>query len=159
MLHSLDVMCISQNSLLLILTHWGRVTHICVGEQTIIGSDNGFNWQVPSHYLNQCWNIVIWILGNKLQSNLNRNLYIFIQENAFENAVWKMVATLSRPQCVNSLWSNTITAPVQRPWKIWLKSNFMVCNVPTWLVVSPSICHQFTTAVLLGDNNKIGMLF
>ena len=25
------------------LTHWGRVTHICVGELTIIGSDNGFS--------------------------------------------------------------------------------------------------------------------
>ena len=23
------------------LTHWGRVTHICVGNLTIIGSDNG----------------------------------------------------------------------------------------------------------------------
>ena len=23
------------------LTHWGRVTHICVGKLTIIGSDNG----------------------------------------------------------------------------------------------------------------------
>ena len=25
------------------LTHWGRVTHICVGEQTIIASDNGLS--------------------------------------------------------------------------------------------------------------------
>ena len=25
------------------LTHWGRVTHICVGNQTIIGSDNGMS--------------------------------------------------------------------------------------------------------------------
>ena len=24
-------------------THWGRVTHICVGKQTIIGSDNGLS--------------------------------------------------------------------------------------------------------------------
>ena len=26
-----------------ILTHWGRVTHICVGKSTIIGSDNGLS--------------------------------------------------------------------------------------------------------------------
>ena len=26
-----------------LLTHWGRVTHICVGKQTIIGSDNGLS--------------------------------------------------------------------------------------------------------------------
>ena len=25
------------------LTHWGRVTHICVGKSTIIGSDNGLS--------------------------------------------------------------------------------------------------------------------
>ena len=40
----------------------------------------------------QCWNIVSLTLGNKLQWNLNRNEYIFIQENAFENVVWKMAA-------------------------------------------------------------------
>ena len=27
----------------LIFTHWGRVTHICVSELTIIGSDNGLS--------------------------------------------------------------------------------------------------------------------
>ena len=26
-----------------VLTHWGRVTHICVGYLTIIGSDNGLS--------------------------------------------------------------------------------------------------------------------
>ena len=26
-----------------ILTHWGRVTHICVGKSTTIGSDNGLS--------------------------------------------------------------------------------------------------------------------
>ena len=57
-------------------------------------------WSAPSHYLNQGWNIVNLTLGNKLQWNLNRSLYIFIQENAFESVVWKMVAILSRPQCV-----------------------------------------------------------
>ena len=25
------------------LTHWGRVTHICVVKQTVIGSDNGLS--------------------------------------------------------------------------------------------------------------------
>ena len=78
-------------------THWRRVTHICVGNLTIIGSDNGLS---PSHYLNQCWNIVNWTLRNKLQWNINRNSYIFIQENAFKNIIWKKAAILSRPRCV-----------------------------------------------------------
>ena len=55
----------------------------------------------PSHYLNQCCNVINGTLGNKLQWNLYQNSYIFIQENAFENVVWKMAAILSRPQTVN----------------------------------------------------------
>ena len=80
------------------LTHWGRVTHICISKIAIVGSDNGLA-PARRHYLNQCWNIVNWTLGNKFQWNLNRNLYTFIQENVFEN-VWKMAAILSWPQCV-----------------------------------------------------------
>ena len=83
------------------LTHWGWVTHICIGNLTIIGSYNGLT--VPSHYLNQCWNVVNWTLRNKLQWNFNSNSSIFIQENAFENVVWEMSAILSQPQCVNTL--------------------------------------------------------
>ena len=48
----------------------------------------------------QCCDIVNWTPRNKLQWNLNQNLYTFIQENAFENVVWKIVAILSGPQCV-----------------------------------------------------------
>ena len=80
------------------LTNWGRVTHICVSNLTIIGSDYGLS--APSHYLNQCWNFVYWTLRNKLQWNFNWNSNIFIQENAFESVVWEMAAILSRPQCV-----------------------------------------------------------
>ena len=51
------------------LTHLGQVMHICVCKLA---------WQGPIHYLNQCWNIVNWTLGNKLRWILNRYLYIFI---------------------------------------------------------------------------------
>ena len=72
------------------LTLWGLVTHICISKLTFIGSDKGLlPGAPPSYYLNLYWNIVNWTLGNKLQWTLNRNLYIFIQENAFENDVWK----------------------------------------------------------------------
>ena len=55
----------------------------------------------PSHYLNQCWNIVNWNLRNKLQWNFNRNSNIFIQEYALDNVVCEMASILSRPQCVD----------------------------------------------------------
>ena len=65
-----------------------------------------------SHYQNQGWGIIIWTPRNKFQWHLNRNSYIFIQENEFENIVWKMTVIWSRPQCVNIccfwiLWENT----------------------------------------------------
>ena len=78
--------------------------HICVSKITIIGSDNGLSFgRRQAIICTQCWNNVSSTLGNKLQWNLNRNLYIFIQENAFENVVWKMAAILSRSQCVKVL--------------------------------------------------------
>ena len=78
------------------LTHWGRVTHLCVDELTITGSDNGF---APIHHMNQYCNIVIWTLTNKLRWNLNGNSYIFSEEDAFENVVRKIATILSWPQC------------------------------------------------------------
>ena len=75
------------------LSHLGRVTHICVSKLSILGS---------SHYLNQCWHIVNLTLGNKLQWNLNRNWYVFFQENAFENVVWKMAAICLGLNVLNS---------------------------------------------------------
>ena len=75
---------------------------MCISKLTIIGSDKWLvAWRAPSCYLNQCWNIVSWTLGNKLQWIFHQNWYIFIQENPFEYVVWKMAAILSRLQCVN----------------------------------------------------------
>ena len=92
------------------LTYWGRVTHICVGNLIII--DSGVPpWSVPSHYLNQSWNIANWTHGNQLQWDFNRHLNNHLGENAFENVVCEMTAILSRPQCVLKLWSHTIRDP------------------------------------------------
>ena len=89
-----------------LLVNWDRVTHICVGKLTIIGSDNGL-----SHGRCQA---IIWtnagiLLTGPLGTNVSdQNLYIFIQENAFKNVVWKMAATLSHPQCVNCAYAKNI---------------------------------------------------
>ena len=84
------------------LTHWSRVTHICVSKLTIIGSDNGLS-PAGAKPLFQWWNIVNSNLLNTFQWNRKRNSYIFIQENTFENVVLEMAAILSRPQCVKPL--------------------------------------------------------
>ena len=46
---------------------------------------------------------ILWIRPlEKISEIFNQNPYIFIQENAIQNVVWKMAAILSRPQCVNT---------------------------------------------------------
>ena len=78
------------------LTHWGRVTHICVGKLIITGSDNGLS---PDRRQAIIWTnarvLPIWPLG--------KNTAIFIDENARETVVCEMASILSRPQCVNSV--------------------------------------------------------
>ena len=52
--------------MIMIITHWSRVTHICVSKLTTIGSYNGLS---PGR--RQA--IVDWTIDNKLQWNHNRN--------------------------------------------------------------------------------------
>ena len=82
-------------------THWGRVTHICAGNLTLIGSDNGLS---PGQRQAIIWTnagiLLIPNLGTNFSEIFIKNSYIFIQENARENVVWKMLAILSRVQCV-----------------------------------------------------------
>ena len=48
------------------------------------------------------------LIGNIFHWNLNRNLYIFIQENAFENDLWKMATICLGLNVLNVYFSTTI---------------------------------------------------
>ena len=54
-----------------VLTHWGRVMHICVGKLTIIGSDNGLS---PGRRQAIIWTnaglLLIWPLGTNFSEFL-----------------------------------------------------------------------------------------
>ena len=79
-----------------VLAHWGRVTHICVGNLTIIGSDNG---------LSPTSQAIIWTNAGILSTeqfgtNFSKILYILLKI-----CVWKCRLQngghLPRPQFVN----------------------------------------------------------
>ena len=76
--------------------------HICVSKLTIIGSDNGLS---PDRHQAMIWTddgiLLIGPLGTSFSEILIEIHAFFIQENAFENVVWKMAAILFQPQCVN----------------------------------------------------------
>ena len=53
------------------LTHWGRVTHICVGKLTIIGSDNGLS---PERRQAMIWTSAGLLLIGPLGTNFSEIL-------------------------------------------------------------------------------------
>ena len=73
---------------------------MCVSKVTTIGSDNGLSpgWRHVIVWTNA--EILLIEPWRKNQWSIYRNWDIFIQENAFENVLWKMAAILSRLQGV-----------------------------------------------------------
>ena len=106
-----------------ILTHWGRMTHICVSKLTVIGSNNGLS---PSRRHAIIWTNAGILLIGPLGTNFNEvfiEIHTFsFKKNPFENVVWKMASISSRPQCVKSLivcliWHTLYFTP-SFPWRI-----------------------------------------
>ena len=85
------------------LTHWGRVTHVCVAKLTIIGSDNGLS---PSRCQAIIWiNAGILLIGplGTILSEILIEIHAFsFKKMHLKFIVWKMAAILSRPQCVKA---------------------------------------------------------
>ena len=78
------------------LTHWGRVTHICVGNLTIIGSDNGLS---PGRRQAITWTNVGILLIGPLGTNFSEML-IEIHKFSFKKIHLKMSSGKWRPFCL-----------------------------------------------------------
>ena len=78
------------------LTHWGRVTHICVGKITLIGSDNGLSPRRRQAIIST--NAGILLIG-PLGTNFSENL-IGIQTFSFKKMPFKMSSAKWRPFCL-----------------------------------------------------------
>ena len=97
------------------LTHWGWVTHICVGKTTIIGSDNGLS---PGRRQAIIWTNAGILLTGPLGTNLSEIL-IGIQTFSFKKMHLKTSSAkwhpfLSRPEWVNTVirWQALIDSSV-----------------------------------------------
>ena len=106
--------------LLLGLTQWGRVTHICVGKLTIIVSDNGLS---PARRQAFIWNNAGILLIWPLETNFSEIL-IGIQTFSFKKMHLKMSSAKWRPFC---LGLNVLTLiPVwiidYIHYKLWVQS-------------------------------------
>ena len=68
------------------------MTHICVSKLSILGSDNGLSpGRRQAIIYTNAGILLIWPVGTNF-SEILIDWYIFIQENAFQNVVWKMAA-------------------------------------------------------------------
>ena len=95
--------------------------------------------------------ILNWTLRNKLQWNLNRNSSIFIQENAFENVVWKMAAILSRPQCVKRAAQVDATVGTRQLVNLYHIRTRVAPSGTTWKCTNQLTTLQFTSNQSLFD--------
>ena len=91
------------NSLLLIpmveitvLTHWGRVTHICISKHTIIGSDNGL---LPGRHQAIIWTNAGILLIGTLGTNFSETL-IEIRIFSFKKMGLNVSSAKWRPFCL-----------------------------------------------------------
>ena len=80
----------------IMLTHWGRVMHICVGKLTIIGSDNGLS---PGRCQAIIWTNAGILLTEPLGTNFSEIL-IGIQIFSFKKMCLKMSSAKWRPFCL-----------------------------------------------------------
>ena len=103
---SIIEMCFKITYRQMLLTHWGRVMHICVSNLTIIGSDNSLS---PDQHQAIIWTyagiLFIGPLGSICSEIIIEINTFSLKKNVFENVVWKIAAILSRPQCVET-WCN-----------------------------------------------------
>ena len=88
--------CYKGSLLYMYLTHWGWVMHICVGNLTIIGSDNGLS---PGRHQAITWTNVGILLIGPLGTNFSEML-IEIHTFSFKKIHLKMSSGNWRPFCL-----------------------------------------------------------
>ena len=111
------------------LTHWGRVTHICVGKLIITGSDNGLS---PGQRQAIIWTnaeiLLIGPLGTNFSEIVIEIRTFSFSKNALANVACEMVSILLRPQCVNE-------AAVQKKNIEWMWLNLPLIKCVIYLLV------------------------
>ena len=142
------------------LTHWGRVTHICVGNLTITGSDNGLS---PDRRQAIIWTNAGILLIGPLWTNVEIPIFSFKKMRLKESsAKW-------RPCC---LGLNVLTSMVvgQGPpwidklsvltafWEGLFQVKWHICKLVTHFHHCPSIItfHVFYLIVRLGSTHVNG---
>ena len=113
-----------------LLTHWGRVTHICVSKLTIIGSDNGLS---PGRHQAIIWTNAGILLFGPLGANFSEIL-IEISTFSFKKMRFKVSSEKWRPFCIGL---NGLKAPdpktLSKELSCCATRGCLKCVTATWL--------------------------
>ena len=132
------IMSDSVYTLLFVLTHWSRVTHICVGKLTNIDSDNGLS---PERRQAIIWTNAGILLIGPLGTNFSENLFEIITFSftkmrlKVSSAKWRPFCLglnvlidfmrdklhKSNPVCINRWWTLT-SRHISKQWVYSLQS-------------------------------------
>ena len=104
------------------LTHWGRVTHICIGELTIIVSDNGLS---PGRRQAIIWTNAGILLIGPYGTNFSEIL-IEILTFSFTKMSLKVSSAKWRPSC---LGLNVLNTQCVRKFRCWTPNVFFVYSL------------------------------
>ena len=130
------------------LTHWGRVTHICVGKLTIIASDNGLS---PGRRQAIIWTNTGILLIGPLGTNFSEIL-IEIETFSFKKMHLKRSSGKWRPSC---LGLNVLNTPWERLGGRQPGGFFIV----GWLVFSQWRRSVFFRAAIFINNCKDSYIY
>ena len=122
-----------------LLTHWGRVTHICISKLNIIGSDNGLS---PGRRQAIIWTNAGILLIRPLVTNFSE-IWIRIQTFSFKKMHLQVSSAKGRPFCHGLNVLRKDTARYQE-WTVLLRLRRRG-DVEAWLS-----CYQ----VLLDSRNS-----
>ena len=117
------------------LTHWGRLTHLCVSKLTIISSDNGL---APGRRQTIIWTNDGILLIGPLGTNLSEIL-IGIQAFSFKKMHLKMSSAKWRPFC---LGLNVLTC---KDWALLLCAGIPTCSDDNMMVPCGILSDEFGT--------------
>ena len=101
------------------LTHWGRVTHICVSKLTIIGTNNGFS---PGRRQAIIWTNAA-ILSNRPFGTNFSEISIELHIVSFKKIHLKMSSEIWRPFC---LGLNVLTHLGRDKWATFYRQYFQI---------------------------------
>ena len=110
------------------LTHWGRVTHICVSKLTIIGSDNGL---APGRRQTIIWTYDGILLIGPLGTNFSE-ISIEIQTFSFKKMHLKTSSAKRRPFCLGLnvlVYPHSLFPCFTKPTRVTAKSASLIDNI------------------------------